>query len=297
MDWQRLRVRVPAADAEAIADALLEAGALAVDLADADAGTDAERPLFGEPGGDPPGAWDDNLVSGLFAGETDLDPVVAAIRACAGRTTTAVDIESVPERDWVRHTQSQFEPIAISSRLWIVPTWCEPPAGAQIVIRLDPGLAFGTGSHATTRLCLRWLDQHVTPGVSVVDYGCGSGVLAIAARLFGAGTVVGIDIDPRAVIASRANAASNAVDAVFLDAETNTATLAPADVVVANILSNPLRVLAPLISGLCRPGGAVVLSGILAEQWQSVASAYEPWIELEPVIEDDGWVCLWGTKR
>ncbi len=297
MDWQRLRVRVAAADAEAIADALLEAGAVAVDVADADAGTDAERPLFGEPGSDPPGTWDDNLVSGLFVGETDLDPVVAAIRACAGPAARAIDIEPVPERDWVRHTQSQFEPMAISSRLWIVPTWCEPPAGAQIVIRLDPGLAFGTGSHATTRLCLRWLDQHVTPGMSVVDYGCGSGVLAIAARLFGAGTVVGIDIDPQAVIASRANAASNAVDAVFLDAETDTSTLAAADVVVANILSNPLRVLAPLITGLCRPGGAVVLSGILAGQWQSVASAYEPWIEIEPVIEDDGWVCLWGTKR
>lgn len=297
MDWQRLRVRVAAADAETIADALLEAGALAVDLADADAGTDAERPLFGEPGSDPLGAWDDNLVSGLFDGDVDLEPVVAAIRAGAGPAIAALDIEPVPERDWVRHTQSQFEPIAISPRLWIVPTWCEPPADARIVIRLDPGLAFGTGSHATTRLCLRWLDQHLTPGVSVIDYGCGSGVLAIAARLFGAGTVVGIDIDPQAVIASRANAESNGVDAVFLDADATAAGLAPADVVVANILSNPLRVLAPLIAGLCRSGGAVVLSGILASQWQSVAAAYEPWIDLEPVIEDEGWVCLWGTRR
>ena len=297
MDWQRLRLRVAAVDAEAIADALLEAGALAVDLADADAGTAAERPLFGEPGSDPHSAWDDNLVAGLFAGDADLGPVVAGIRESTGRSVAAVDIETVPERDWVRHTQGQFAPIPISPRLWIVPTWCEPPDANAIAIRLDPGLAFGTGSHATTRLCLRWLDRHLTRGATVIDYGCGSGVLAIAARLFGAGRVVGVDIDPQAVAASRANAERNGVEALFLDAGDDAATLAPADVVVANILANPLRVLAPLICGRCRPGGAVVLSGILATQWQDVAAAYEPWLEIEPVIEDEGWVCLWGIRR
>lgn len=295
MDWQRLRVRVAAADADAVADALLEAGALAVDLTDADAGTDAERPMFGEPGSESAGAWDDNVVSGLFDADVDLEPVLAAIRSAAGDAIAVLATESVPERDWVRHTQSQFEPIAISQRLWIVPTWCEPPAVAQIAIRLDPGLAFGTGSHATTRLCLRWLDHHVTPGISVIDYGCGSGVLAIAARLFGAGRVVGIDIDPQAVIASRANAQRNAVEVDFQDAAA--AAPVPADIVVANILSNPLRVLAPLITALCRPGGTVALSGILVPQWELVADAYRPWLDLEPVIEDDGWVCLWGTKR
>jgi ribosomal protein L11 methyltransferase len=212
--------------------------------------------------------------------------VTAAVRTALGPDAHP-EVSSVEEQDWVRLTQDQFEPIAVTSRLWIVPTWHEPVDPAALNLRLDPGLAFGTGSHPTTRLCLRWLDRHLAAGASVVDYGCGSGVLAIAAGLLGAGTVSGVDIDPRAVIASRDNAARNGVAAMFFEP----------DVVVANILSNPLRVLAPLICGLARSGGAVVLSGILSEQRDLVAEAYRPWLDLQPAQEEEGWVCLWGIKR
>lgn len=291
MAWQRVALRVPAEDAERVSDALLEAGALSVDVADAAAGLAHERPLFGEPGGHATGAWDDNHVTALFAPDVDVD---AAVRAVLGPDAHP-EISAVEEQDWVRLTQDQFEPIAVTPRLWIVPTWHEPVDPAALNLRLDPGLAFGTGSHPTTRLCLRWLDRHLAAGASVIDYGCGSGVLATAARLLGAGPVTGVDIDPQAVVASRDNAARNGVAATFF--ELDDFAPPPADVVVANILSNPLRVLAPLICGLARSGGAVVLSGILSAQRDLVAEAYRPWLELQPAEEEEGWVCLWGIKR
>ncbi|MBX9631346.1 MAG: 50S ribosomal protein L11 methyltransferase [Burkholderiales bacterium] len=291
MAWQRVALRVPAEDAERVSDALLEAGALSVDVADAAAGHAHERPLFGEPGGEPAGAWDDNEVTALFAPDVDAG---ATVRAALGLDAEP-DVSTVEEQDWVRLTQDQFAPIAVTSRLWVVPTWCEPVDRAALNLRLDPGLAFGTGSHPTTRLCLRWLDRHLVAGASVIDYGCGSGVLAIAAKLLGAGMVTGVDIDPQAVVASRDNAARNGVTATF--SEPDAFAPAPADVVVANILSNPLRVLAPLICGLARSGGAVVLSGILAAQRELVADAYRPWLDLQPAEEEEGWVCLLGLKR
>jgi ribosomal protein L11 methyltransferase len=291
MAWQRVALRVPAEDAERVSDALLEAGALSVDVADAAAGHAHERPLFGEPGAESAGAWDDNEVTALFAPDVDAG---ATVRAALGLDAEP-DVSTVEEQDWVRLTQDQFAPIAVTSRLWIVPTWCELVDRTALNLRLDPGLAFGTGSHPTTRLCLRWLDRHLVAGASVIDYGCGSGVLAIAAKLLGAGTVTGVDIDPQAVVASRDNAARNGVTATF--SEPDSFAPAPADVVVANILSNPLRVLAPLICGLARSGGAVVLSGILAAQRELVADAYRPWLDLQPAEEEEGWVCLWGLKR
>lgn len=291
MAWQRVALRVPAEDAERVSDALLEAGALSVDVADAAAGLAHERPLFGEPGSESAGAWDDNEVTALFAPDVDAG---ATVRAALGLAAEP-EVSTVEEQDWVRLTQDQFAPIPVTARLWIVPTWCEPVDPAALNLRLDPGLAFGTGSHPTTRLCLRWLDRHLVAGASVVDYGCGSGVLAIAAKLLGAGTVTGVDIDPQAVIASRDNAARNGVTATF--SEPDAFAPAPADVVVANILSNPLRVLAPLVCGLARSGGAVVLSGILSAQRHLVAAAYQPWLDLQPVEEEEGWVCLWGLKR
>lgn len=295
MDWQRLRLRVPAARAEQISDALLEAGALSVDLADANADTPGERALFGEPGMTLPVAWDDNLVTALFPGDADVARCLGDACAAAGIAPSNAEIDTVPEQDWVRLTQGQFSSIRISGRLWIVPTWCTPDDPAALNLRLDPGLAFGTGSHPTTRLCLRWLDARLAPGASVVDYGCGSGVLAIAAKLLGAGEVIGVDIDPQAVAASRANAALNRVDIRFCEPEAFSPQ--PSDVVVANILANPLCVLAPLIVSCVRPGGAVVLSGILAAQRELVESAYRSWLALEPPLEEDGWVCVWGIKR
>ncbi|MCW5624053.1 MAG: 50S ribosomal protein L11 methyltransferase [Burkholderiales bacterium] len=295
MDWLRVRLHVTADEAEALADAWLEQGALSVDVADARAGTMDEHPLFGEPGSEQGARWPDSILTALLPGDADALASVQAACEAAGLDGREALIDRLPEQDWVRLTQSQFEPIRVSDRLWIVPTWCEPPDPAAISLRLDPGLAFGTGSHPTTRLCLRWLDAHLRPGASVIDYGCGSGILAIAARRLGAGSVTGVDIDPNAVRASIANAAHNGVDATFVEPDAFHAP--PADVVVANILSNPLRVLAPLIAGLARPGGAVVLSGILAAQAELVAAAYADRVALEPPIEDDGWICLWGRRR
>jgi len=294
MAWLRVGVRVPAGDAETLSDILLEAGALSVDVADAAEGTEREQPLFGEPGSEPPAAWADNMVTALFAIEADGAAVVRA--ACASLGVSAdLELAKVEDEDWVRLTQDQFAPIRLSERLWIVPTWRDPVDTNALNLRLDPGLAFGTGSHPTTRLCLRWLEAHLGPGDSVIDYGCGSGVLAIAACMLGAGLVTGVDIDPQAVAASRANAELNNVIAQFDEPEQFSP--APADIVVANILSNPLRVLAPLICGLAREGGSVVLSGILAAQRELVAEAYRPWLELQPVHEEEGWVCLWGFRR
>lgn len=296
MAWQRLRIRVRAEIADAIGDALLEAGALSVDASDAAFGTPDEHPIFGEPGAEPGTAWPDTEIAALLPENADGKALLIAAAGSLGMAVPPAVFEDVPEQDWVRLTQSQFAPIAISPRLWIVPTWHEPPAGDRsIVIRLDPGLAFGTGSHPTTRLCLRWLDEHLSPGESVLDYGCGSGILAIAARKLGAGAVRGIDVDPNAVAASRDNAALNEVDIEFAGADEPRR--GGHDIVVANILTNPLRVLAPLLSGAVRRGGRLVLSGILETQRDSVIDAYRAWIDFGAPVTEEGWVCLWGTKR
>jgi ribosomal protein L11 methyltransferase len=195
----------------------------------------------------------------------------------------------------VRATQDQFTPQQISPRLWIVPTWHAPPDPAAVNVILDPGLAFGTGTHPTTRLCLRWLDGLIRGGESVIDFGCGSGILAIAALKIGAGTAYGVDIDEQALLAARANAMQNQVDAVFVPAADRLAR--QADIVVANILAHPLIVLAPVIAGLARNGGRIALSGILDAQAAEVALAYHEWFDIEPGQQDDGWVLLTGVKR
>jgi ribosomal protein L11 methyltransferase len=194
----------------------------------------------------------------------------------------------------VRASQAQFAPIRISARLWIVPSWHAAPDPDALNIRLDPGLAFGTGSHPTTRLCLRWLDQLVRPASSVLDYGCGSGILAIAALKLGARAAVGVDVDPAAVAAARENAARNEVAARFVSSEV--ALAHPADLVVANILANPLIVLAPVLAAHCRPGGRIALAGILAPQADAVSAAYAQWFAMAHFAADDGWVCLEGVR-
>jgi ribosomal protein L11 methyltransferase len=207
------------------------------------------------------------------------------------------------ESDWVRLTQSQFDPIRISQRLWIVPTWHTPTDPTAINIALDPGLAFGTGSHPTTRLCLRWLDANIKGGESVLDYGCGSGILAIAAIKLGSGSAIGVDLDAQAVVASRDNALANQVRADFYLPEAcpelgrRGVSLSQYDVVVANILTNPLRALAPLLAGATKTGGRIVLSGILAEQAEEVMRIYAQWFDLAPAVLEDGWCCLSGAKR
>lgn len=296
MAWLALEVNVGAAQVEALSEALLEEGALSVDVADALAGTDLETPIFREPGEDADQVFALNRVIALF--DTSVDTEAAYRRACAAaglEATADRKIATVAEQDWVRTTQDQFQPIQVSSRLWIVPTWHKVPDSGAINVVLDPGLAFGTGSHPTTRLCLDWLDRHLIAGQSVVDYGCGSGILAIAAARLGAGRVTGVDIDPQAVTASRYNAVQNRVAATFVAADEPLP--APADVVIANILSSPLRVLAPLLAELTVAGGKVVLSGILPPQVQDLLSAYAPWFEMESPALEDGWVRLAGTRR
>lgn len=286
---------VDAAKVFAVSDALLAAGAFAVDVGDAQAGTERETPIFGEPGQDVEVAFGSNRVVALFAPEADLPDLFKRAMVSAGFSDIPdYKITRVAEQDWVRLTQSQFDPIHVSARLWIVPSWHAPPDPSAINILLDPGLAFGTGSHPTTRLCLDWLDRHMAPGCSVIDYGCGSGILAIAAAKLGATRVRGVDIDAQALVSSRYNAERNCVTADFSDADE--APPEPADVVLANILSNPLKVLAPLLARLTVPGGALVLSGILPPQTADVADAYRSWFHIEPPATNDGWVRLSGIR-
>ena len=295
MAWLSLGMETDCLHAEALADALLEHGALAVSIEDADAGTPNESPQFGEPGSLTRPGWDRSRVVALTAANTDAARLIAACAEQVGLATSPpYTQEAVAEQDWVRVTQAQFEPIRVSARLWIVPSWHDAPDPEAMVLVLDPGMAFGTGSHPTTRLCLEWLERSVTPGLSVLDYGCGSGILAIASARLGAAEVVGVDIDEQAVIASRSNAERNGVSARFQDSgrELN----GQFDLVVANILANPLKVLAPAICGHVRRGGRLALSGILSEQTGDLIAAYAPYVPLHLADTHDGWVCLAGVK-
>jgi ribosomal protein L11 methyltransferase len=295
MAWLSVSIASDCAHAEALADALLEAGALSTSIEDADAGTAKETPQFGEPGSPTTPGWERSRVIALFAAGTDAGPLIAACASAAGLTETPVfSQEDVAEQDWVRLTQSQFDPIRVSARLWIVPSWHEAPDPNAIVLVLDPGMAFGTGSHPTTRLCLEWLDRLLRPGASILDYGCGSGILAIAAAKLGATEVVGVDIDLQAVSAAKSNADRNAVSARF--ASSTEKLEGQFDIVVANILSNPLRALAPALCAHLRPGGRLVLSGILAEQADELIGVYAPFLELRIADTREGWVCLAGTR-
>jgi ribosomal protein L11 methyltransferase len=297
MPWLTLTVDTDAQHAEALSEALLELGALSVDLLDADAGTPDERAIFGEPGEAPPGVWQHNRVSALFDDDRDVTAILREATARIGlQDLPEHRIETLADNDWVRLTQSQFEPIRISQRLWIVPTWHVPGDPDAVNIVLDPGLAFGTGSHPTTRLCLRWLDDNLKGGESVLDYGCGSGILAIAALKLGAARAVGVDVDSQAVTASRDNASANRVESVKFYLPDN-APQGSYDVVVANILTNPLRMLAPLLANATRPGGQIVLSGILEEQAQDVMNIYRQWFDLNAPVFEEGWACLSGRKR
>ena len=297
MPWLNLVVDTDSAHAEALSEALLELGALSVDLLDADADTPDEQAIFGEPGEPPPGVWQHNRVSALFDDDQDVLVILRkAISSIGLEQLPEYRIDTLADNDWVRLTQSQFDPIRISSRLWIVPTWHTPSDPDAINIVLDPGLAFGTGSHPTTRLCLRWLDGNLRGGESVLDYGCGSGILAIAALKLGAAHAVGIDVDSQAVSASRDNAIANEAGNVqfYLPDKAPPSTY---DLVVANILTNPLRMLAPLLANATRQGGQIVLSGILEEQAQDVMNIYQQWFDLNAPIFESGWACLSGHKR
>ena len=281
---------------EALSDALMERGALSIDVADAAAGTVSEKPLFAEPGSSPAINWTQNRMVVLFTDDMPIaDIVPQALQAASLPPATPYGIDTVDDQDWVRLTRDQFTPLKISPRVWVVPTWHEVVDASAINIRLDPGLAFGTGTHPTTQLVLRWLDAHLAPGSRVIDYGCGSGILAIAALKLGAAHAVGVDIDEQAIIAARDNAARNTCNAFFLGAEDSPP--AAADVVLANILANPLNVLAPQLAALCLPGGHVVLSGILTTQAAEVREVYQRWFDMHTHEIDNEWAMLAGTRR
>lgn len=295
MPWLEANLFTDATHAEPLCDALLEAGALSACIEDADAGTPAEQPQFGEPGSLTTPGWTHSRLVALFEADADLDGIIADAAAATGLAAVpAFTVTMVEEQNWVQLTQSQFEPIRVSGRLWIVPSWHDAPDPEAINLILDPGMAFGTGSHPTTRLCLEWLERVVTPGCALLDYGCGSGILAIAAARLGASAVEGVDIDPQAVAAAQANAERNQVTASFTDAGTPQAGR-QYDLVVANILSNPLKILAAAICACVKPGGQLALSGILAEQAEEIIAIYGQWLPLQVAETREGWVCLAGT--
>lgn len=294
VSWQNLTIVVAGTQAELLCDALLELGALCIDVSDADAGTAAEQAVFGEPGIEV-ARWARSRIRVLFASEANAYALLADACARIGLDCPAQFVlTSVEEQDWVRLTQSQFKPIRISDALWIVPSWETAPDPAAVNICLDPGVAFGTGSHATTRLCLQWLARNVASQHSVMDYGCGSGILAITAARLGASRVRGVDIDPQAVLAARANAMQNRVVAEFF--EPDAAPHDPSDIVFANILANPLIALAPRLAALTRSRGHVVLSGILDAQAAEVLHAYRPWFDIRTVAQAEDWVLLCGRR-
>jgi ribosomal protein L11 methyltransferase len=295
MAWQRVGLVVAGEHAESLGEALEAHGALSVDLADADAGTDREEAVFAEPGADA-GLWPRCRLTALFEAGADVSAALDSALADAGAPPIeAASHDRLEDADWVALTQRQFEPMRVGERLWIVPTWHQPPDARAINVVLDPGAAFGTGSHPTTRLCLGWLERNVRPGDVVLDYGCGSGILAIAAMKLGAARAVAVDVDPLALEAARYNASRNAVALDVRDAQQDMAETAR--ITVANILANPLRVLAPLIAARTRPGGAIALSGILEEQAAAVVAAYVPWAALSVAALDTGWVLLAGERR
>ena len=295
---------VAAETAEPLGDALLELGALAVTVEDAAAGGYDESPLYGEPGLVPDlQAWERSTVTALLpASGGDAQIVRTDIYetlTTAGFMLAQPIVKLVAEQDWVRLTQSQFDPIQIGRRIWIVPSWHEAPVATNAIrLALDPGLAFGTGSHPTTRLCLEWLEnQFNLQQRSLLDYGCGSGILAIAAKKLGCEPVLGVDIDPQAIIAATSNAEINQVAVQFLlpdNPSSGASVPSQFDIVMANILANPLQVLAPLLISRLRPGGHLILSGILARQTTEICATYSQWLTLTVAGESEGWICLHG---
>ena len=293
--WTSVTLQADADQAERLSDALMECGALSVSIEDADAGTDAETPQFGEPGHHPVGLWAHSRVVALFDASAELVETLAAASAKAGfDEMPPFTTEHVSEQNWVQLTQSQFDPIRITDRLWIVPSWHDAPDPQAINIQLDPGMAFGTGSHPTTRLCLEWLCDNVRQGQSVLDYGCGSGILGIAAARLGAGQILGVDIDDKALEAARYNLEQNNVEMCLQSS--NVALERTFEIVVANILTNPLCVLAPALSARVAPGGRIILSGVLETQATQVIDTYAPFIALRVGAARDGWVRLEGER-
>jgi len=302
MAWIEIVIEIARDHAEAISDALMEAGALSVSVEDADLGTEAEQPLFGEPGMEPSeAAWDRSRVVALTESDADHAAIISIAAQAVGLSKESLPpytLREVADQDWVRLTQSQFEPIHIGKNIWVVPSWHQAPDPDALILELDPGLAFGTGSHPTTRLCMEWLEAHAPKQLTVLDYGCGSGILAMVAKKLEASDVIGVDIDPQAIESARDNSLRNHCEIAYYLPEAFEARTAAKtfDVVVANILSGPLKLMATMLSGQVAAGGFLVLSGVLARQADEVIAAYSPHIKLAIWAERDGWVALSGQR-
>jgi ribosomal protein L11 methyltransferase len=305
MSFKEVLIQLDKAQVERWSDALLEVGALSVNAQDADADSLDEQPLYGEPGTIPTvSAWTRTDLAILFNQDDDPLQLLTQAAQALESAVPAFSVNTIDDQDWVQLTQSQYEPIPIGKRLMISPSWHGSTDADRIHIIVDPGLAFGTGSHPTTHLCLNWLEDHIQSNQRVIDYGCGSGILAIAAAKLGALDIIGIDIDPQAIIATQSNAQINQVSIKAQLA--SDAMPSAADVVVANILSSPLKLLAPLLSNLVKPGGWLVLSGVLERQIDEVSQAYLPAQNAKPKTEaglalqvfavKDGWACLVARK-
>jgi ribosomal protein L11 methyltransferase len=295
MYWQSLEFRLAREHAEAVGDALIERGAISVNVDDALEGTSDEKPIFGEPGADT-GLWNECRLTALFKPDADLPAIFGEIARVLGIAVPHFELGRLEDEDWVQKNREQFQPIRISDRIWIVPTWHNAPHQSAINISLDPGAAFGTGSHPTTRLCLKWLEANLLAAdqPTVLDYGTGSGILAIAAMKLGAGRAVGVDIDSRAVETAQYNAAQNNVRVHFADGDSVIDVLA--DILVANILANPLRVLAPLLAAHTKRGGSLVLAGILDPQAAEIIEIYRQWFDLSVWASEEGWACIAGRR-
>jgi len=305
MFWTALIIEASSAHTEVLNNVLIELGALSVDTHDADTGTQHEQPLFEQFDDSPKTTWPNVEITALFEETVDVTAIMQTVVQNAQLPCLpAYRIKKIEDQDWVRLTQSQFGPIKISPRLWIVPSWHQIPDPTATNLMLDPGLAFGTGSHPTTELCLAWLDENLQGGEQVLDYGCGSGILAIAALKLGAGHVVGVDIDPHAVESSIKNAGQNKCGqnkAEFYSvdnmAKADQTMDGWADIVVANILANPLIMLAPLLKRASKSNGRIVLSGILAEQAKEVEQVYQQWFKMHLAREQGGWALLIGIRK
>lgn len=285
MPWLELRIDSNREDAPALEDALLAAGALSVTLQD-----NADQPIFEPALGETP-LWQETRVTGLFEADVDTRRIERRLRL------ERPHWHVVEDKDWEREWMQHYHPIKCGDNLWICPSWLTPPDPSAVNLLLDPGLAFGTGTHPTTFLCLAWLSQQQLQGKSVVDYGCGSGILGIATLLLGAEKAVGVDIDPQALLASRDNAERNGIAGErFPVYFPNNAPKEPADVVLANILAGPLVELAPTLIGLLKPGGLICLSGVLATQAETVQKAYRNVIEFDPIQQKEEWVCMNGRR-
>ncbi len=289
-----LCLQVAQESVEPLSDVLMEIGALSVSVEDADALTDQERALYGEPGMPTPlMGWTRSLVIALYADEQsaiDVGEWLLEQEDWAEHLSVS-KVRPVPDQDWVRLTQSQFDPVQITPQFWIVPTWHDLPPEASQVLRLDPGLAFGTGTHPTTKMCLRWIADHPLKGQRVLDYGCGSGILAMGAALFGAKVVDAVDIDLAAVKSTLENARANHLDSL-IQAGLPDAAVGLYDTVLANILASPLKVLAPLLAGHLKPGASLVLAGILERQAEELVQAYAPYCRLRVADSLEGWILM-----